>query len=46
MGRPVTQCQGSGGQVRAPCPIAVLGTDDLEPRVTIAFLHDPELGSR
>ena len=46
MGRPVTHCQGSGGQVRAPCPIAVLGTDDLEPRVTIAFLHDPELGSR
>ena len=44
MGRPLTHCQGSGGQVRAPCPIAVLGTDDLEPRVAIALPRDPELG--
>lgn len=44
MGRPLTHCQGSGGQVRAPCPIAFLGTDDLEPRVAITFPRDLELG--
>ena len=42
VGRPLTISQGSGGQVRAPCPIAVLGTDDLEPRVAIALSGDPE----
>jgi hypothetical protein len=46
MGRPLTHCQGSGGQVRAPCPLAVLGTDDLEPRVAITFPCDPEIGRR
>lgn len=43
-GRPLTHCQGSGGQVRAPCSIAVHGTDDLEPRVSVALPCDPELG--
>lgn len=43
-GRPLTQCQGSGGQVRAPCPLAVVGTDDIEPRVAIAFPCNPKLG--
>ena len=43
-GRPLTHCQGSGGQVRAPCPIAVLGTDDFQPRVAITFACDPQFG--
>ena len=43
-GRPHTHCQRSGGQVRAPCPIAVVGIDDLEPRVAIALPRDPEFG--
>ncbi|CAM5548942.1 hypothetical protein FALB51S_00167 [Frigidibacter albus] len=33
-----------GGQVRAPCPIAVVGIDDLEPRLAIALPRDPEFG--
>jgi hypothetical protein len=43
-GRPLTLSQGSGGEARAPCPIAVFGTDDLKPRVAIALPRDPELG--
>lgn len=43
MGRPLTHCQGSGGQVGAPCPIAVLGADDFKPRVAITFPRDLEL---
>ena len=43
-GRPLTHCQGSGGEVRAPCPIAVFRTDDFQPRVAIALPRDPELG--
>ena len=43
MGRPLTHCQGSGGQVRAPCPIAVLSADNLEPRIAIALPRNPEL---
>ena len=37
---------GSGGKLRAPCPIAVLAADDLQPRVAIAFFGDPEFSSR
>lgn len=43
-GRPVTPCQGSSGQVRAPCSIAALGAHDFEPRIAITFPCDPELG--
>jgi hypothetical protein len=43
VGRPLTHSQGSGGQVRAPCPLAVVGTDDLESRVAIALSRNPEL---
>ena len=42
VGRPLTPCQGSGGQIRAPCPIAVLGTDDFKPRVAKTFPRDPK----
>ena len=44
IGRPLTHCQGSGGQVRAPCHIAVLGADDFETGVTISLPSDPQLG--
>ena len=43
-GRPLTHFQGSGGPVRAPCPIAVVGIDDFEPCVAIALPRNPELG--
>jgi hypothetical protein len=43
MGRPLTLRQGSGGQVRAPCPITILGTDDLEPSVATPSASDPEI---
>ena len=46
MDRPLTHCQGSGGQVRAPCPVAVLGTDDFETGIAITLPRDPELGRR
>jgi hypothetical protein len=36
----------SGSKLRAPCPIAVLAADDLQPRVAIAFSGDPEFRSR
>ncbi len=44
--RPLTPIPGSGGQVRAPCAIAGLGTDDFEPRVAMTLPRDPELGRR
>ena len=44
VGWPLTHSQGSGGQVRAPCPIAVLGVDDFQLRIAIAFPRNPELG--
>lgn len=31
LARPLTHCQGAGGEVRAPCPIAVFDTDNLKP---------------
>ena len=43
IGRPLTHCQGSGGQVRAPCPLAVVGIDDkLRGQAGACFysLHD------
>lgn len=43
---PLTPIPGSGGQVRAPCAIAGLGTDDFEPRVAMTLPRDPELGRR
>ncbi len=42
-GRPLTHRQGSGGQVRAPCPIAVFSTDDFKSRVAIALSRNPKL---
>ena len=46
MSGPLTPVPGSGGQVRAPCPIVGLGTDDFEPRVAITLPRDPEFGRR
>ena len=40
-GRPLTPYQGSGGQVRALFPIAVLGVDDFDPRVAVALPRNP-----
>ena len=33
----------SGGAIHAPCPIAVRSTDNLEARIAVAFLGDPQL---
>lgn len=44
MGTTLTHSQSSGGQVRTPCPFAVLSTDDLESRIAISLPPDPELG--
>src|SRR5690606_37948624 len=44
MGRPLKHSRGSGGQVRAPCPFAVIGTDNFEPCVAIPLPRVPELG--
>ena len=33
----------SSGDTRLPCPIVVLSSDDLEPRVAIALLGNPKL---
>lgn len=45
-GGPLGFYMGSGGTLRAPCPIAVLAAEDLQPRVAIAFFGDPEFRSR
>ena len=47
MGRPLTHCQGSGGQVRAPCPLAVLGTDGFSPArgLTTRFVEGAQVAS-
>ena len=45
-GRPLTLHAGLGGKVRVPYPIAFRIADDLQPRVAIAFLGDPEFSRR
>ncbi|KAF0137553.1 MAG: hypothetical protein FD152_378 [Xanthobacteraceae bacterium] len=42
-GRPLTHFQGSGGQVRAPCSLAVIGTDEFKTGIAITFPRDAEI---